>query len=69
MEKFKSVAVAISILLSLLPLYMLIRFLQSVILPRQSPGRLIAYIFIVFLLVILYTFLVSLLVRLVFRVA
>ena len=69
MEKLKAIAVAVFILFSLFPVYLLVRYLQKVMRPGQSPGLLLAYIFTVFLLIFIYTFLAALLVRLVFRVA
>jgi hypothetical protein len=53
--KFRSLLIFGIILLSLIPVYYLNRWLQKVIEPRASAGRLFLFFFANFVLVIIYT--------------
>jgi hypothetical protein len=56
--KFRSLLIFGIVLLSLIPVYYLNRFLQKVIDPRASAGRLFLFFLANFLLVIIYTILI-----------
>ncbi|MDR3714934.1 MAG: hypothetical protein P4L51_19145 [Puia sp.] len=63
--KFRSLAIFLIIGLLLVPAWLLLKFMQRVIQPRQSPARLFLYFMGCFLLVVVYTiFLVGLVTRL-----
>jgi hypothetical protein len=56
--KFRSLLIFLIILLSLIPIYYLNGFLQKVVRPRDSAGRLFLFFLANFVLVIIYTILV-----------
>lgn len=63
--KLRSLLILLCIVLAMVPLYYLNRWLQRVMRPRESPGKLFLFIFANFLLVVLYAvLLVGLVVRL-----
>jgi hypothetical protein len=53
----KKILVLLFILASLVPIFYLNKWLQSLIVPRQSLARLAIYIFVVLELVFIYTYL------------
>ncbi|MFI5129501.1 MAG: hypothetical protein ACHQFX_05895 [Chitinophagales bacterium] len=67
--KLRTLAILLIILVSLIPVYLLNKYLQPKIRPKQSGGRLFLYIISGFLLVFVYTFLVVLVIRKLFPVA
>ncbi len=68
MQKLRSVIILIIIVISLIPVYLLNKYLQKTIRPKASLGRLFLYILSGFALVFVYTFLVVFLVKKLFRV-
>jgi uncharacterized membrane protein YidH (DUF202 family) len=66
MQKLKAFTILIIILASLIPVYLFNKYLQKIIRPRESVGRLVLYLFCGFALVFGYTFLIVLVVKLIF---
>jgi hypothetical protein len=64
--KLKALAILCIILGSLLPLYALYKYLEQAMKPRKSGGRFLLWLASVFVLIFAYTFLVVLLIRLLF---
>jgi len=65
MMKLRSLLILLCIGLAIVPIYYLNRWLQRLIRPRESAGKLFLFIFANFLLVVVYTvFIVGLVVRL-----
>jgi hypothetical protein len=63
--KLRSLLILLCIVLAMVPIFYLNRWLQRVIRPRESAGKLFLFIFANFLLVVVYTvFIVGLVVRL-----
>jgi hypothetical protein len=65
-EKLKSLAILFIILVSLVPAFLLYKYLERSMRPRDSVKRFIAWLFSVFILVFAYTFLVVFVIRLFF---
>jgi hypothetical protein len=62
--KWRSLIILLILLLSLLPAYYFSRFLQRVLRPRESAGRLFLFLLASFVLVVVYTvFLVGVIIR------
>lgn len=61
--KLRSILVLLVIIVSLIPVYLVNRYLQKIIRPRQSMGRLLLYVLCAFLIIFIYTTLVVLLVK------
>ncbi len=66
MLKWKSIVILVIILLSLLPLYGLYGFLQHRMKPRDSLRRFAGWVIAVLALIFVYTFLLVLLIKLIF---
>lgn len=66
MPQWKSILIVGIILLSLLPLYGMYRKLQSVTRPKESLRRFLTWLLAVLTLIFVYTFLLVLLIRLLF---
>jgi hypothetical protein len=67
--KLKQVTISVLILLSLIPVYALIKYLQKIIRPRENMVRLFFYILSVLSFIFIYTFLLTLGIRLAFKVS
>ncbi|MER3498912.1 MAG: hypothetical protein C4308_09915 [Chitinophagaceae bacterium] len=61
--KWRAVVILLIILISLIPAYSFHQFLQKVVKPRNSIGRLFLYMFLAFLFVFIYTFLLVLFIK------
>ena len=61
--KLKALVIVLIIIVSLFPVYLLNKFLQKLIRPRESLSRLFLYIFSGFALVFLYTFLIVFIIK------
>jgi hypothetical protein len=61
--KLKSLAILAIIILSLIPVYLLNRFMQKMIRPRASLGRLFLYLLSGFAMVFAYTFLIVFIIK------
>jgi hypothetical protein len=55
--KLKAFVILLIILLSLIPVYILHKYVQQKLRPRESMKRLLGYMLLIFLLVFAYTFL------------
>jgi hypothetical protein len=64
--KWKAIIIVLIILVSLIPVYYLIKYFQKVIQPRKSFARLMLYLFSGFALVFVYTFLIVLAIKKIF---
>jgi hypothetical protein len=64
--RYKAIAILLIILVSLVPAYLLNKYLQKIINPRKSLGRLIIYLLGGLLLVFFYTLLLVLLIKWIF---
>jgi hypothetical protein len=64
--RLKALAIVAIIIFSLVPVYLLYKYLQRVMRPRESMRRFLGWLFIVFALVFAYTFLLVLVIRLLF---
>jgi hypothetical protein len=64
--KMKSLIIMGMILLSLLPLYLLYKFLQVKTQPRQSLSRFFLYMVALFFIIFVYTFLLVYLIKTIF---
>jgi len=56
--KLKALVILLVIVISLIPVYSLYKYLQKIIRPKESFGRLFLYLFAGSLLVFVYTFLI-----------
>jgi hypothetical protein len=65
--KLKALAILFIILASLIPVYLFNRYLQKIIRPRVSMGRLFLYMLSGFLLVFAYTFLIVFVIKRLFE--
>ena len=63
MHKLRALVIVVLIVISLLPVYLFNKYLQKVIRPRESIGKLFLYILAAFALVFVYTFLVVLIIK------
>jgi hypothetical protein len=61
--KLKALAILFIILISLFPVYLLNKYLQKIIRPGESLGRLFFYMISGFALVFVYSFLIVLLIK------
>jgi len=61
--KLKALVILFIILASLIPVYLVNRYLQKAIRPKESLGRLFLYLLSGFLVVFIYTFLVVLTIK------
>jgi len=66
MMKLKALVILAIIICSLLPVYLLYKYMQKIIRPRESMARLFLYISAGFVLVFVYTFLLVLVIKKVF---
>jgi hypothetical protein len=66
MSKVKSIAILGIIILSLLPVYLLYKYLQQVIRPKESMRRFMQWMLIMFIIIFAYTFLLVFVIRLLF---
>jgi len=64
--KWKALIILLLILGSLIPAYLLNKFLQKIIKPRQSLSRLLLYLLSGMLLVFFYTLLLVFIIKLIF---
>ena len=65
--KFKAIVILFIILVSLFPVYLVNKYLQKIIKPRNSLGRLFLYLLTGFALIFGYTFLVVLVIKKIFQ--
>jgi predicted transporter len=63
MNKLKALGILFIILASLIPAYYLSKYLQKLLKPRESIGRLVVYMIAVMLLVFIYSFLLVLVIK------
>jgi hypothetical protein len=63
MQKLKAFIILIVVLVSLIPVYLVNKWLQQKIRPKQSFSRLLLYILSGFALVFIYTFLVVFIIK------
>jgi uncharacterized membrane protein len=66
MSKVKSVAILGIIILSLLPVYLLYKYLQQRMKPKESLRRFLLWMLTMFILIFAYTFLLVFVIRLLF---
>ena len=64
--RYKAIVILLIILVSLLPAYLLNKYLQKILNPRKSLGRLILYLLSGLLLVFVYTLLLVFLIKWIF---
>ncbi|MEQ1677805.1 MAG: hypothetical protein ABL876_13935 [Chitinophagaceae bacterium] len=64
--RFKAVIIVLLIILSLLPVYMLYKYLEKVMRPKESVLRFLGWMVAVLALIFVYTFLVVFVIQLVF---
>jgi len=64
--KLKAVAILLIIIFSLIPVYMLYKYLQKVMRPKRSPGLFLLWLVTNFIVIFGYTFLVVFIIRLLF---
>lgn len=64
--KWKAIVILLLILASLIPVYSINKYLQKILRPRQSLGRLFSYLLSGMLMVFLYTLLLVLLIKWIF---
>jgi len=64
--KLKTLAIMAIIIVSLFPVYLLYGYLRRALEPERSPRRFLLWLMAVFTLIFVYTFLVVLIIRLVF---
>jgi len=64
--RWKAIVILVIILVSLIPAYSLNRYLQKIIRPRESLGRLFLYMFSGMLLVFIFTFILVFLIKMLF---
>jgi len=64
--KLKALAILAIIIVSLIPVYSLYKYMQKMIRPKDSAGRLFLYLFAGFALVFVYTFLVVFIIKKIF---
>jgi len=64
--KLKALMILVIIIASLLPVYMVYNYLQRVLQPRESGRKFLLWLFVVLSIVFVYTFLVVLVIRLMF---
>jgi hypothetical protein len=57
MQKLRSLAILLILLLSMIPVYYFYRWLQRTIQPQESPARLFLFLLANFVLVMIYTLL------------
>jgi len=67
--RFKAIVILLIILVALVPVYSFNNYLQRIIQPRKSLGRLFLYLFSGMLVVFVFVLIVVLLIRLVFPTA
>lgn len=65
--KLKAVVILLIIIVSLFPVYIATKYLQRKINPKGSFGRLILYIFLVFAMIFIYTFLLVFVIKRLFH--
>jgi hypothetical protein len=68
-SKLKGVIITILIMLSLIPLSIFYKYLQRIFRAKQSLGRFFLFVLVSMILIFGYTFLVVLLIKIIFRVA
>lgn len=61
--KLKALAVLLILLVSMFPAYLLYKYAQKKIRPKESFGRLMAYFLSIFIFVFVYTFLLVWIIR------
>jgi len=61
--KWKSLVILLIIIVSLIPAYLINKYLQKIIRPRESLSRLFLYLFCGLILVFIYTFLLVFLIK------
>ena len=66
MNRLKAFAILGIIVLSLIPVYLLYKYLQRVMRPRESMRRFLFWLLTVFLLIFAYTFVIVLLIKMIF---
>jgi hypothetical protein len=64
--KYKAVAILLIIIFSLIPVYLLYKYLQKIMRPKESMGLFIFWLLTNFVLIFGYTFLVVFFIRLLF---
>jgi uncharacterized membrane protein YidH (DUF202 family) len=64
--KLKAIAILLIIIVSLLPVYLFYKWLEKKLQPKESFRRFLIFLFIVLAVIFCYTFLVVLLIHLVF---
>ncbi len=64
--KLKALAILAIIIFSLIPLYLLYKYLQKKTRPKESMSRLLLYLFAGFALVFIYTFLIVFIIKKIF---
>jgi hypothetical protein len=64
--KMKAIAILLIIIVSLLPVYLLYKWLELKMRPKESLGRFLLFMITVLAIIFSYTFLVVLLIHLVF---
>ncbi|MEO7924138.1 MAG: hypothetical protein ABIR30_10695 [Chitinophagaceae bacterium] len=64
--KLKALVIFFLILLSLVPVYLFYKWLEKRIQPRESPQRFLGWLLSVLALIFVYTFLVVLVIRILF---
>jgi uncharacterized membrane-anchored protein len=66
MQKLKAVVILIIIIVSLLPVYMLYKYLQRVMKPRESMQRFLSWMLAVLALIFVYSFLLVFIIKMLF---
>jgi len=67
--KLKAIIILLIITCSIIPLYFFYKYIQRIIRPKESMGRLFLYLMSGFALVFIYSFLIGLLVKMLFPTA
>ena len=67
--KLKSIGILFFIILSLLPVYLLYKYLQRVMRPKESMLRFLFWLITIFALIFTYTFLVVFIIKMLFPTA
>jgi hypothetical protein len=67
--KLKALVILLIIIVSLFPVYLFNKFLQKIIRPKASLGRLFLYLFSGFTMVFVYTFLIVYIIKKLFPAA
>jgi hypothetical protein len=64
--RIKAIAILGIIILSLLPVYLLYKYLQKVMRPRESMQKFLLWMLVMFFIIFAYSFLVVLIIKLLF---